>query len=183
MLWTKLVRGLLAGVILLTTAGAAEHCTKTACSADDAKSVAAAFGRLKELVGDWRTTSPKDDADKTKVAVRYHLTAGGSAVVETLFPGEDMEMVTVYHRDGDQLMMTHYCQAGNQPRMRTKSVDDTSELVFDFAGGTNLDPAKDLHMHGYRVRFVDSNHLQARWEYYRDGKSAGKHEFDLVRIK
>ena len=92
-------------------------------------------------------------------------------------------MVTVYHRDVDQLMLTHYCHVGNQPRMRTKGVDDFCELFFDFAGGTNLDPARDTHMHSLRMRFIDADHVHSEWQLYRDGKAAAKYEFDLVRKK
>jgi hypothetical protein len=183
MLRTKFSVGMLMSTVLLASAAAGEHCTKQEKTAIDSRSTSAAFERLKELAGDWRIASPKDEAGKGKVAVRYRVTAGGTAVVETLFPGEDKEMVTVYHRDGDQLMLTHYCMAGNQPRMRCRPGDARDELVFEFAGGTNLDAAKDFHMHDYRVRFLDSDHLHADWQYYRDGKAAGKHEFDLVRIK
>ncbi len=104
------------------------------------KQVDSAFERFKGLAGDWEIVSTKDESQHGKIASRYHLTAGGNAVVETVFPGEEMEMVTVYHRDGDQLMLTHYCHLGNQPRMRTKSIDDNGELVFHFAGGGESGP-------------------------------------------
>ena len=47
----------------------------------------------------------------------FRVTAGGSAVEETVFPGTEQEMVTLYFvRDG-RLQLTHYCMAGNQPHM------------------------------------------------------------------
>jgi hypothetical protein len=180
---TNYVVPALVWVVLFVCAGADEPCAKHAKPKVDSKAVDSAFDRLKELAGDWQVAGPKDDARKGKIEVRYRLTAGGTALVETLFPGEDKEMVTVYHRDGDQLLLTHYCMAGNQPRMRAKAGGSKDQLVFEFAGGTNLDPAKDLHMHGYRLQFLDSDHIHAEWEYYRDGKAAGKHEFDLARTK
>ena len=39
-------------------------------------------------------------------------------------------MATLYHLDGDQLMLTHYCSAGNQPRMRAATV--STEGVIEF---------------------------------------------------
>ncbi len=92
-------------------------------------------------------------------------------------------MVTVYHPDEGQVLLTHYCCCGNQPRMRGRIGDKPDELVFEFAGGNNLDPAKDFHMHDCKIRFVDADHVHAEWESYRDGKSAGKHTFNLVRKK
>jgi hypothetical protein len=39
------------------------------------------------------------------------------------------EMVTVYHADGPDLVLTHYCLEGNQPRMRAKGAQGSR---FDF---------------------------------------------------
>ena len=138
---------------------------------------------LKHLVGEWEYVSPKDEALKGKTVAKYALTAAGSAVVETLFPGGEKEMVSVYTRDGSQLVLTHYCCCGNQPSMRAKVGAATDQIAFEFAGGQNLDASKDLFMHGYQVRFVDKDHILGEWEYYQGGKSGGKYTFDLVRKK
>ncbi len=158
------------------------HCSGPSPSAEP-KPVDAAFERFKRLVGDWEIASPNGEARPGKIHARYHLTAGGSAVVETVFPGEDLEMVTVYHRDGDQLMLTHYCHVGNQPRMRTKAVASAGELAFDLVGGSNLEPGQDTHMHRVRIRFVDEDHFHTEWQLYRQGKAADLYQFDLVRKK
>jgi len=183
MLRGKFSLGLLVWSVLLVPVGADERGTDGKKPADDRKSANSAFERLKKLVGDWEFAGPGAEATKGKIAVKYRLTAAGSTLVETLFPDEEKEMVTVYHPDEGQILLTHYCCCGNQPRMRGRTGDRPDELVFEFAGGSNLDPAKDLHMHGYKVRFVDADHLHAEWEFYQAGKSAGKHTFDLVRKK
>jgi hypothetical protein len=183
MLRTSLSVGMLAGVLSLGSLSVDEPGPKSAKPNVDPTPTSFAWQRLKDLAGEWKLATAPGQADKGEIVARYSLTAAGSTVVETLFPGSDKEMVTVYNRDGDHLMLTHYCCCGNQPRMRAGCGDAQGELVFEFAGGTNLDPAKDLHMHGYRVRFVDANRFHGEWEYYRDGKSAGKHTFDLVRKK
>ena len=69
------------------------------------------------------------------------VTAAGSAVHETIFPGTGHEMVSMYHADGKDLIMTHYCALGNQPRMKLdpKSSVDKGEFRFKFAGGSNID--------------------------------------------
>jgi hypothetical protein len=174
---------LLVGMVLLGPVAADEAAKTEKKTVPDAKAVDSAFERLKKLAGDWQLANPKDEASKGKIVERYRLTAGGSAIVETHFPGDDHEMVTIYNRDGDQLLLTHYCHLGNQPQMRAKIGDNKDELVFEFAGGSNLNPAKDTHMHNCRIRFVDADHIQGEWELYVDGKSAGKHAFDLVRKK
>src|SRR5215218_10052120 len=82
-------------------------------SADDPKPAAKtpAFEQLKKLAGDWEATM----SEGGKVTVRYKVTSGGSAVVETIMPGAEHEMVTVIHPDGDSILLTHYCMLGNQP--------------------------------------------------------------------
>ena len=34
------------------------------------------------------------------------------------FPGQPMEMLSIYHQDKGDLLMTHYCILGNQPKMK-----------------------------------------------------------------
>jgi len=104
-------------------------------------------------------------------------------VVETLFPGTEHEMMTAYHLNGDQLMLTHYCAAGNQPKMTLDKSSTSSQLVFAFAGGTNLNADKDNHMHSGRIKFIDGDHLEAEWDSYQSGKPAGTHKFFLSRKK
>ena len=184
MRWSAFSFGIIFSAVLWGPAWPKEpacHDNKAADAAKDAAAVA--LDRLKTLVGEWEMVKPPDESSKGKTAVRYRLTGGGTAVAETIFPDSAMEMLSVYHRDGEQLVMTHYCAAGNQPRMRTKIGKDKDELVFEFAGGSNLNPAKDMHVHGGRVRFVDADHIHAEWEMYADGKAATKHSFDLVRKK
>jgi hypothetical protein len=180
MLRLKIVFGLVLVVAVGTRLAAGE--AKKDSTADKA-AAAAAFDRLKKLAGDWEFVNPKDAADKGKTAIRYQVTAGGSALVETIFPGSDMEMVSVYHRDGDDLVMTHYCCCGNQPRVRACSGGDKDEIAFEFAGGTNLNASKDMHMHSFRVRILDADHVHTDCQLFSGGKPCESHSFDLVRKK
>src|SRR6187551_3709607 len=62
--------------------------------ADDEKGEATtAFGKLKQLDGTWTGAVGKPDGDAAKVI--YKVTAGGSVVMETLFPGTDHEMISM----------------------------------------------------------------------------------------
>ncbi len=66
------------------------------------------------------------------------MTAGSTVVHETLFPEQPHEMVSVYCVDGSDLVMTHYCVLGNQPRMKADRNSPANQIVFYFAGGSNL---------------------------------------------
>lgn len=148
----------------------------------------AIFEKLKNLTGEWvaaegKSVGPKAKIDKGQVVLRYALTGGGSAVAETVFPGSAIEMLSVYHRDGDQLVMTHYCCAGNQPRFRARPGKNSNEVIFEFVGGANINPAKDGHIHGGLIRFIDADRLHTEWDFCVNGKVADKHAFDLIRKK
>ena len=142
------------------------------------------FEKVKKLAGTW-VEADKDGKPTDKVVSVVKVTAGGSAVQETTFPGQPMEMVSVYHLDKGDLLMTHYCALGNQPRMKADPASPPNQIVWKFAGGTNLDPAKDAHMHGATVTFVDDDHIEIAGEAWEGGKPSDAHcgTMKLVRKK
>lgn len=142
------------------------------------------FEKVKSLVGTW-VEADKDGKPTDKVVSVLKLTAGGSAVQETTFPGTPMEMVSVYHLDGADLLMTHYCMLGNQPRLKADPKAPANQIKWDFAGGTNLDPAKDMHMHSAVVTIVDADRIEITGEAWENGKPCPNHcgTMKLVRKK
>jgi hypothetical protein len=127
--------------------------------------------RLKKLAGTW-VQADKDGKPTDQVVSVIKVTAGGSAVHETLFPGQPHEMVSVYTLDGSDLLMTHYCMLGNQPRMKADPKSPANQLRFLFAGGSNLDPAKDKHMHEGTITFLDEDHFEWSGVAWEGGKPA-----------
>ena len=142
------------------------------------------FEKIKKLAGTW-VEADKDGKPTDTVVSEIRVTAGGSAVHETQFPGQPMEMVSVYHLDKGDLMMTHYCVLGNQPRMKADPASPPNQIRWKFAGGTNLDPAKDTHMHAATVTFVDADHIEIEGEGWEGGKPSDTHcgQLKLVRKK
>ena len=137
----------------------------------------AAFARLQSLAGTWQGTSGGEDSGR----VVYRVTAGGSAVMETLLPGTPHEMVSVYYLDGGDLVLTHYCAAGNQPHLRLdREASTADELVFAPDGGSNLTPERG-YIHDGRIRFVGADRLESAWSFWQGGKEAGVERFVLVR--
>ncbi|MFO0965805.1 MAG: hypothetical protein U0793_09515 [Gemmataceae bacterium] len=126
----------------------------------------AAFDKLKKLAGTWLAAGDDGKATDQVVSI-IKVTAGGSAVHETLFPGQPHEMVSVYTVDGPDLIMTHYCVLGNQPRMKADPKSASNQIVWRFAGGTNLDPKKDKHMHEATLTIVSDDRIELNgigWE-------------------
>jgi len=139
------------------------------------------FERMKTLAGAWEGSTVMGKEEQ-KVRVEYRLTGGGSAIVETISPNTPHEMVTVYYDDNGKLTMTHYCALRNQPRMAIKSAGE-KELVFDFIGGSNIDPKKDAHMHALTIIFEDNDRITEKWTLFEEGKEKGATTFTLNRVK
>jgi hypothetical protein len=151
-------RFLVGGLVLLAAALGARGDDKSNGKAP-APSTHPGLERLKKLAGTWVTADDNGKPTDQIVSI-IKVTAGGSAVHETLFPGQPHEMVSVYHLDGADLVMTHYCMLGNQPRMKADPKSPPNQIRFLFAGGTNFDPAKDKHMHDGTITFVDDDHIE-----------------------
>lgn len=142
------------------------------------------FDKLKTLVGTW-VMADKDGKPTEDVVSVIKLTAGGSAIHETLFPGQPHEMVSIYTADGSDLVMTHYCMLGNQPRMKASTKSLGNKLNFEFAGGGNLDPKKDKHMHAAVLTIVDADHYEVDGVGWDNGEPAKEmcNGMKLVRKK
>jgi len=164
-----------------TTAKSAPQGEKAAAKAAPSKSQAH-FDQLKKMAGVWQGEADKDGNRSTAI---YRVTSGGSAVAETLMPGTEHEMISLYTLDGDTIVMTHYCAIGNQPRMRSKGGTPSNVIAFDFQDVTGMKSDKDGHMHSLVLTFNDDDHVAAAWQYYVDGKPSAEHAttFSLSRVK
>jgi hypothetical protein len=131
----------------------------------------AALEKLKKLAGTWVSVD-KDGKATDQVVSVIKVTAGGSAVHETLFPGQPMEMVSVYTVDGPDLIMTHYCVLGNQPRMKADPNSPSNQIVWRFAGGSNLNVAKDKHMHEATLTIVSDDRIEVQGTGWENGAPA-----------
>ena len=135
---------------------------------------------LKSLAGEW-VALDKDGKPTDTIVSSIRVTSAGSAVLETLFPGTDHEMVTLYHLDGADLILTHYCMMGNQPRMRAEPGKDINTIVFKLIGGTNMKSTDDRHMHRATLVLEGKDRFKAEWVSCQDGKTCHQVRFDLVR--
>ncbi len=129
------------------------------------------FEKLKKLEGTWLAADESGNPTEQVMSV-IKVTAGGSAVQETLFPGQPQEMVSLYALDGTDLVMTHFCVLGNQPRLKADPKSSANEIRFEFAGGSNLDPTKDKHMHSATLTIVDDCHIEVAGVGWQDGGPA-----------
>lgn len=167
------------GLAAAMACGVAAAAFGAPCHADQA-GTAPAFDRFKALVGEWVAAADGPMAEKGDLVARYALTAGGTAVVETEFPGTPHEMVTVYTVEGQDVVLTHYCTSGNQPRMRAAKAAG-ARLEFAFDGGGNVDPKSSKHMHSAVFEFLGPDEIRSEWTELADGKPAMVVPIHLVR--
>ncbi len=156
------------------------HCSWGICFAEPLGDPSElSLDRLKKLEGEWFRTDENGKAtDQLITSVR--VTAGGNAVVETVYPGTKHEMVTVYHQDGPDLVLTHFCVVGNHPRMKAEAGRGQEKLVFKCIGGFDM-KEDDKHMHQGTIVWIDENHIHSEWLMFEKGKNIYTASHQLVR--
>ena len=139
----------------------------------------AGFDLMKSLVGNWEMPGKDGGPGAT---VSFALISDGTALMETMdMAGSHASMVTMYHADGDKLMMTHYCGANNQPRMTcVKPTTDGKSLVFNYAGASNLATPATGHMHHLVVTLDDPGHMSETWTW-KEGSKTRDEVFHFTR--
>jgi len=135
-----------------------------------------AFDAIKKLPGTWEGKGP----DGKPFQVTFKVTSAGSAVMsEILVPNEDM--ISMIHLDGpNRLLLTHYCGAGNQPRMQASFSPDGKTITFDFVDATNMASPDAEHMHRVVFTLLDEGHHTEEWSFMSHGKEM-KELMDLHR--
>jgi len=150
------------------------------------------FDKLKTLSGSWEghvTTVPqKAEMEGALLQLSLRVTSRGNALVHEMReagkpddPNRYDHPVTMLYLDSDRLYLTHYCDAGNRPRMVATTSPDGKIVQFDFvdvAGSTEYG-----HMHHAVFTFVDANHHTEDWTYMEPGDKPVHAHFDLQRTK
>jgi hypothetical protein len=142
------------------------------------------FDQLKALSGFWEgtiTTTPLTPEVQGKpIQVSLRTTSMDNALMhEVKIAGRQDDPITMLYLDGDRLLLTHYCDAGNRPRMVAKTSPDGKTVEFDFldlAGSTQYG-----HMHQGVFTFIDANHHTEDWTFIEPGDKPVHAHFDLQR--
>lgn len=138
------------------------------------------FAKIKALAGTWKGETLKL-GKKEQVTVNYKISSGGNIVVETIDPGSDHEMTSVYQDGPDgKLRMTHYCILPNTPVMTLKS-SDTNSIQLELDKKSEIG-SKEQHMHALNLTFDGPDKLTQNWSCYADGKAGEPCVFSLSRV-
>lgn len=136
----------------------------------DETSMPMSFERIKALAGDWQGTMISPETGKEElVKVHYEVTSGGKAVMERIFVGTPMEMVSVYYPKGNSVGMTHFCMLGTQPTFSQTKADDKSVTLESKAIDTVQSP-NEPQMSGISMTFEGKDTLVQDWSCTKDGK-------------
>jgi hypothetical protein len=146
---------------------------------------AEALASLRSLAGEWEGPLEWSGArtGTGTMSVSYSLTGNGSAVVENISDvgGATPAMTSVYHLDGADLRMTHYCGAENQPRLRAQHIDIAHGAIdFAFVDVTNLRSPGAPHVHGVEMRLMDPDHITLTF-LFRSGGQESRERITLTR--
>jgi hypothetical protein len=143
------------------------------------------FDTLKVLAGSWEgtvTTVPQQPEMGKAIQVSLRVTSMGNALMHEMKQSERPDdPITVLYMEGDRLLLTHYCDAGNRPRMVGKLSPDGKTVEFDFldvAGSTEYG-----HMHHAAFSVIDANHHTEDWTFMMQGDKPVHAHFDLLRKK
>jgi len=157
------------------------------------------FDKLKTVAGNWEgpvimePAMPEMSADKSdksdkidKVHVSFRITSRGNAMVHEMQdpktpvdPTKYDHPVTMFYVDNDRLYLTHYCDAGNRPRMAAKPSADGKTVEFDFVDITgNLQYG---HMQHAVFTIIDANHHTEDWTFLMPGDKPMHAHMDLTR--
>lgn len=167
----------LAGILAILAVGAIRGSSTMA-----AGNGAEAFEKMKALVGEWQTESSING----KATLHIELTSGGNALLEKFHMeenGKPVEMITLYYVDGDQLKLTHYCMAGNQPTMAGVYDPATKTIKFNFVSVSNLKSPDAGHMHHALYTFLDNDHFRTNWTFRKEQKDSFTEDATYVRVK
>lgn len=144
----------------------------------------ATFSRLSALTGTWKGKSTKGWVGTEEI----RLIAGGSVLQSTFSfdddPAGQNAMLTTYQLDGDALLLTHYCEAKNAPRLVATSFENGGERVrFTFRDGVNLPSRDHGHMDSMLLEFGDARHYRSQWSWYQNGKESWMEDVSWERVR
>lgn len=143
------------------------------------------FAQIKSLAGTWEgtlTTTPASEYQGRHLQVQLRVTSSGNAVMhEMKVPGEPDDPITMLYVNGNRLVLTHYCDAGNRPRMTAKASADGKTITFDL---TDVSGSKRYgYMEHVVFTAIDASHHTEDWTFLERGNHPARAHFDLHRVQ
>jgi hypothetical protein len=142
------------------------------------------FATIKTLAGSWEgrlsTVPPQPDVEGKYALISLRVTSMGNALLhEIKIEGRADDPITMLYLDGDRLLLTHYCDAGNRPRMAARVSPDGKTVSFDFldvVGSTRYG-----NMHDAVFTLIDADHHTEVWTWMGPDGKPTQARFELQR--
>jgi len=144
--------------------------------ADELGPPVSSFEQMSALVGDWK----REGTDGSKFHIQFELTAKDSVLIERWVSRGKTHSLKLYHRDKADVVATHYCPQGNQPRMKMTTPDGASKIRFDFWDATNLVNPTDSHQHSLSFDLSEPGRIKRAETYL---SSAGEEPSEMVLVR
>ena len=132
-----------------------------------------AFATFKSLNGRWAIES---NGKTLPIEMRYEVGSKEPIVAEQF--GKEL---SVFYLDGENLLMTHFCNAGNQPRLRLKEGGQPSVFEFEMFDITNLKDASTSHVQGIVYTVIDGRRMTLDI-FWKKGQSEESEKYTLSKI-
>ena len=144
------------------------------------------FATMKALAGEWEgsiITNPPEPSVQGKVAhVTLRVTSMGNALLHEMnIPGRPDDPITMFYQEDGRLILTHYCDAGNRPRMEGKPSSAGKGVEFSLLNVSGS--MEEGHMHGAAFSVIEPDHHTEDWTFMVPGKGPVQAHFDLRRKK
>jgi hypothetical protein len=143
----------------------------------------ATFKKLKTLAGTWEgrvtTVPPSPEIDGKEMFVTFRVTSMGNTLIhEMTGEGRKDDPLTLFYLQDDKVTLTHYCDAGNRPRM-IGSTTGPNQIDFEFldvSGST-----KYGNMQKAAFTFTDDTHHTEEWTFLLPGNKPVRARVELTR--
>lgn len=153
--------------------------------ADDVPPAARMFERMRGLAGNWEGTFAWSDgrSGSGPLTATYYVTGNGSALVENLVMDGVPSMTSIYHLDGSDLRVTHYCAARNQPRFKASKIDESAGTVdFAFLDVTNVNPKRPAYVEAIALQILEVDRVKVRFTFGGGPGLSGVENIALKRV-
>jgi hypothetical protein len=154
------------------------------------------FSAMKSLAGSWVgpvatvPAMPREAletiGDSMRVTLRV-LSRGNTLVHEMQGASKpedhtryDHPLTMIYLNEDGKLTLTHYCDAGNRPRMTARISADGKVIDFDFVDVSGKYD-RTGHMQHATFTIIDSNHHIEDWTYLMPNGQTMRGHFELKR--
>lgn len=135
-------------------------------------SAASAFDSFKSLRGKWSIQS-----NRKPIPVEMTYDDGSKNSIVTELFGKEL---SVFYRDGDDLIMTHFCNIGNQPRLKLKANGLPGLIEFELFDITNLKSETSPHVQKIIYKIIDDKHFDLEIVWKKDS-SLESEKYGLTR--